>query len=276
MIKIGILNNSPYAADSIMKIQQLADFEVSGIFNQVEYTKSPFALESLLENSSAIYFDQNNAPGYELLKMIIRRSCHIFFQQPFQIKTTELKELVSLQQEAESVIQINNPFLFDREMLKIYDKLESPRLTEVNISVDSKEKIEAELLNVLLFLIKTDPGGLRKIDVFALQGERHLVINLHIHFSSGSVSQLTFNAGEEVEQVNHFFFYTKNHAPIGFKVQPSKKMNDKNELNALGEFANKTMEKEAIILSLSDLQLATLAMQEINEKLKYPEIRLSD
>ncbi|MGQ8338721.1 hypothetical protein ACUNWD_19340 [Sunxiuqinia sp. A32] len=276
MIRIGILNKSQIGVEYIQKIQQFKEFKISGSLNPEECEKSQYAKESLLENSEAVYIAHNGTLEKDFLKMILRKSKNIFLQQAFFSKLTDIKELISLQQEAECIVQINNPYLFTSDVLKISSTLEKPQLTEISINLEEKGKLEFELLNVLLYLSKTDNSGYRKIDVFALQGEKHFLLNLHMQFISGSVAQLNIYMGEKSKSSCKVSIFQKDKVPVNIEITNSETQVSASEKNSLKEFIKSHKNKDATTLSLNDLHLALSALHEIKEKLKYPNISLSN
>ena len=274
MIKIGILTNCQSELELVDEIQQVKDFKVSGVVSRSDGgDNGNQALDELLDATDALYVDKLVGSEIESLKSYLRRSEHVFLKKPFVSSLSGIRQLISFQQEAGSVIQIFNACLFHQDILKLNGKLESPMLIDMEITIDEESKLEGELLNTLLFLCGTEKSDFRKIEVFGLQGTKHSLINLHIQFVSGSIGQLKIFTNKQKPGNCKIHIHQKDSKPICFDMSSGAK-GKKSEQNALKQFAREIKNNTGMVVSLNELFQAVSALQEIKEKLKYPNIKL--
>ncbi len=275
MIKIGIISNSHSEIEFVKEIQKLKEFKVTGTFNNLEKEKEQlYSLEELVDTSEALYIEKLDEPAGETIKSFLRRSTHIFLRNPFISSLSSIRQLASFQQEAGSIIQIYNAGIFHSEILKLKDKLETPLLLDLELTIDDENNLKQEILNTLLFLIGMEKSDFRKLEVFGLQGDKQSFINLHIHFVSGSVAHLKIYTNKNTRQNFRLNIYQKESAPTLLQIKSTIHKKEKPEQNALKHFLKAIKDQDSILLSLNELYQGLNALQEIEEKLKYPNIQL--
>ncbi len=275
MIKIGIISKSQSEIEFIKEIQKLKEFKITGIYNpSTEEKEQHYDLDELLNTSEALYIDNIEEPKIETLKSFLRKSSHIFIRNPFISGLSSIRQLASFQQEAGSVIQIYTPYMFHSEILNLNNKLETPLLLDMEVTIDSNTKLEQELLKTLLFLAGIEKSDFRKLEVFGLKGEQQTLINLHIQFVSGSIAQLKIRTSSVNSESCKIHIYQKESAPTKIETKPISDQKEKSEQNALRHFIKGINKQDSILLSLNELQQALSVLQEIKEKLKYPNIKL--
>lgn len=275
MIKIGIISNSCSEIEFVQEIQKLKEFKITGLLNALTDIKGqPYSLGELLDSSEALYIDKLEVPGTESLKSFLRKSTHIFLKNPFISSLSSIRQLASFQQEAGSIIQIYNPYVFHPEILSMKDKLETPLFLDMELTIDTETKLEQELLKTLLLFSGTEKSDFRKLEVFGLQGKEQSLLNLHIQFVSGSIAQLKVYTQKDNPRSCRINIYQKESAPVQLQIKSTFSIDEKSKQNALNHFMKGINDQDATLLSLNELDQSITALQEIKEKLKYPNIQL--
>ena len=275
MIKLGILAGSDPEVELVEEIQQLKIFKVTGVLRPGEdKNEEKCAINDLLDFSDSLYVDELEEPKIESLKSFLRRSNHVFLKKPFFSSLSGIRQLISFQQEAGSVIQLFNPCLFHPEILKLRTKLETPLLIDMEITIADETTLEQELLNMLIFLSGAEKSDFRKLEVFGLQGTKHSLINLHIQFVSGSIGQLKIFTNKDKPGNCKIHIHQKESPPISLEMPAVEEKGKKAEMQALKNFAKGIRQKDCMLVSLNELFQAVSALLEIKEKLKYPNIKL--
>ncbi len=276
MINIGILSNKQSCIETIKIIQDLDGFKISGIQSKVKQDSEvqSSAIEELIDSSEAVYIDGLADPEVETLKSILRKSTHVFLKEPFFSSPSGISKLIDFQQEAGSVIQIFNPCLFFPEIVRMKGNLDLPLLIDMEVVVQELNDLETELLNTLLFLIGSEGSGFRKIEVFGLQGKDQLLINLHLQFISGSIAQLKLFTSKKLSGKCKLGIYQRESAPISLELDIFDKKNLISEQTALAHFALAIEQNKGNLLSLNELAQAVTAVQEIKDKLKFPNVHI--
>jgi hypothetical protein len=270
MIRIGILSDDHSNAGSIKLIQQFTDFKITGIAhgpNIQDVTPCQYSLEDLLANSDAAYIDTDK-PSFGLIEMAIKNSNHLFLKQIPAVALAEIKQLTNLQHEAATIIHLFNPYIFLPQNLKIPDQLRKTRLINIRLPLLVSE-LETQLLDLLLFLMVSEKNELKKIDVFAFEGENESsLINIRLVFSTGTIAQI--HLGEILKQSQSLIeIFQKDEKYISLQAHQPQNEILKIEQNALRNFMKAIQLKPAISISLNELEKTIFAMNEIREKLKY-------
>lgn len=271
MIRIGILSGDNSSTESIKLIQQFKDFKITGIAQNTDIQDAKtqqYTIEDLVSNSDATYFNIANLP-LELIQMGIKKSNHLFLKKLPDIQLSEIRLLNNLVSEAGSNILLFNPFLFQTEILGIQNHLKTPHLINMRLPLKNTE-LENQLLDSLLFLISTERSECKKVDVFAFKGaQRSSLIHIHLLFSNGCMAQIHLGESVKTNQANVEIFQKDNKyttLPINQNKQHEVKDIEK---NALDLFIRAILNKPTISVSLSELELTIILLDEIKKKLNY-------
>ena len=274
MVKLAIISEGKTEIEFIQKIQGIKDIKITGIASPAKENEHLYNTDELLDQSEAVYLESLKTPSTETLKSFLRKSTHIFLKEPFISSLSSIRQLGNFQQEAGSIIQIYNPFFFHSDVLRMKDKLETPLLLDVEVTVKDKSELEQELLKTLLFIAGTEKSDFRKLEVFGLQGDKQALINLHFQFVSGSIAQIKLYTQKSNRANCRINIYQKESDPLQLELQTSADLCEKSEQNALKQFAKAIKTQEGNLITLTELLQALGALEEIKEKLKYPNIQI--
>lgn len=270
MIKIGIFSGEITDTGPINLVQQFTEFKITGIARATtkqDLAAQQYSIEDLLSNSDAAYIDIGKPP-FGLIEMAIKNSNHLFLKQAPSLLLSEIKQLSNLQHEAGTVIQFFNPHVFLTENLKITGQLKKTKLINIRMPL-AVDELETQLVELLLFLMVAEKSELKKIDVFAFEGNnKSSMTNIRIVFSSGTSVQIqlaeVFKPAQSLIEI-----FQKDEKYVSLQAhQPSTGMK-KTEQNALFNFIRVIQQKSAISISLNELEKTLFILSEIREKLKY-------
>ncbi|WP_423129285.1 hypothetical protein [Gaoshiqia sp. Z1-71] len=272
MIRVGILSEANSVARSTLLINKFRELKLTGISAPVFGVPDKMIVSQageLINGSDAIYLE-TPSPGLPLLRAAIRKSSHIFTRFLPRLTIPEIKNLICLGNEAGSVIQIFNPYIFLSESLDIYGDLLSPLLINIRMAASPGTTYEDQLVYLILYLIHQDKTGSKKTEALMLESDDHsFVLDLRISFHSGTVGHLVFSSRFTGDQ-SMIEIFRKDDAVISFQLAP---LNDTklftSEQNALRHFVSAIKNRPAILVSLNELLQARNILHEITEKLKY-------
>ena len=275
MIRIGILLGDGSNTESIKLIRQFNDFKVTGIVldtDKQDTKNQEYTIEDLVSKSDATYINTCN-PSFELIQMGIKQSNHLFLKQVPKLTLSETKQLISLVNEAGSIVQLFNPYVFLTENLKIQGHLKNPKFINIRLPLLT-QNTESQLLDLLLFLSVTEKNEVKRIDVFAFEGEKKSsLLNIRIVFSTGSIAQI--HLGEMFKSDQSLLeIFQMDEKYISLPSQPNNKEILQTEQNAFNQFTKAIQHKPCISVSFNELEQTIYILDEIREKLKYSECSL--
>lgn len=270
MIRIGILPGNASANESINLIQQFNDFKITGIARDIDKQdaqKQQYSAEELVRNSDATYISLQ-APSFDLIRMGIKKSNHLFLHTSPVLTPEEIRQLISLEAEAGSTVLLFNPLSYLPEQLRIMPMQQVPKWINIRLPINF-EHLNHQLLDLLLFICSIEKSEIRKVDAFALQSQQTPnLITTHISFKSGSVAQLELSDSSCSSQ-HVIEILCQNEKPISLPVNQNEEALALTEKSALKQFILAIRKKQTTIVSLSDLTQALQILHEIMDKLKY-------
>jgi hypothetical protein len=276
MIRIGILSGDVSGTESIKLIQQFKDFKITGIVQDIDHQGSEdqqYTTEDLLANSDAIFVNVQT-PSFELMRMAIKKSNHLFLKRIPKLSVGETRQLINLANESGSTILLFNPLTFLDENLKIQSHLNKQKLITIRLPL-SKTDIENQLLDLLLFITSTEKSEVKKTDIFAFDSAKATgIISIRLAFATGSIAQIELG-GMFTSNQSFVEIFQKDESYISLPTcLPASKTRLRTEKNALEHFRHGIQHKSAISISLNELEQAIICMNEIRDKLKFLNCQL--
>ena len=229
--------------------------------------KQQYSAEELVRNSDATYISLQT-PSFDLIRMGIKKSNHLFLHTPPVLTPEEIRQLISLEAEAGSTVLLFNPLSYLPEQLRIMPMQQVPKWINIRLPIKF-EHLNHQLLDLLLFICSVEKSEIRKVDAFALQSQQTPnLITTHIAFKSGSVAQLELSDSSCSSQ-HVIEILCQNEKPIYLPVDQNEEALALTEKSALKQFILAIRKKQTTIVSLSDLTQALQILHEIMDKLKY-------
>ena len=198
MIKLGIFGDQFTNTKLLEQLKTMPGVMVSGVYfsgNSVvpegfEELASP---ESLMDISDALLILSEKSVSSDLIRMILRKSKHLFLKSIPNLNVREIKELIDLEKEAGIVTYTYNPFNYIPWFDLYKTKYEKPFLINLRTSFEGTIiKPAQEILLLVTAVNGVAQSNYKKIEVFGMsESGEGLIINLRIEYENGSVINMT-------------------------------------------------------------------------------------
>ena len=270
MIRLGILSDNGSIPEPVRSMTQFKEIQVVPVSFDPEQSNEKLmtATEKMISASDGIYYGLPHL-SYDLIKLAIRSSVHLFCSTIPRLTIREATELTNLENEAGCIVQILHPYIFQSQNLKRFQKLQSPFFFEMRIKPHPGLLPEDQLILLLLFLIHLDSSIFPKVDVHSLEGEEDFfVLDMRLTFSSGSVAHIMMSP-QLPEKQSLIEIFQKNQPMISFQSGSSSKPGLSGpEQNAIRHFIKAINKEQSVRVSMNDLFQALQILEEIRGKLK--------
>jgi hypothetical protein len=200
MIKLGIFADQSTNPQLLEMIKALPDASIVGVnFSGNAEVPSGYQEFSspvdLMEISDAILILSNKSISIDLIKLMLRKSKHIYLSAIPNLNVKEIKELLDFEKEAGIVSYIYNRFNYFPFFDRPDNKLETPILINLRTCFEGKLiKPSLELLLLITALNHLVKSNYKKLEIFALnESASQLIVNLRIEYSNGCVINLTIS-----------------------------------------------------------------------------------
>jgi len=222
MIKLGIFGDQTTNHELLGQLNTIPEVEVAGLyFSGNAVVPDGFPMFSspigLMDVSDALLILSDKSISNDLVKLMLRKSKHIYLKSVPGLHIREIKELIDLEKEAGIVTFIYNPFNYNPYFDPFNNKYEKPFLINLRTCFEGEViKASHEMLLLVTALNRLVQSNYKKLEVFGLQdSSSRLVINLRIEYNNGCVINLTVSQ----EKIPGFceIFQTKER--IQFEIQ---------------------------------------------------------
>lgn len=198
MINLGIFGDQSSNPELIRMIKNIPEVAVAGVYfsgnvpvlNGFREFYSPVELMRL---SDAVVITSDKNISSDLIKLILRKSKHIYLKAIPPLSLREIKELIDLEKEAGIVDFIYNPFDFIPYFDSLLKKNEKPVLINLRTCFEGNTlKPANELLLLLTALNKIVQSNYKNTEVVGLKDSfGQLVVNIRVEYENSSVANLT-------------------------------------------------------------------------------------
>ena len=222
MIKLGIFGDQTTNHELLGQLNTIPEVEVAGLyFSGNAVVPDGFPMFSspigLMDVSDGLLILSDKSISNDLVKLMLRKSKHIYLKSVPGLHIREIKELIDLEKEAGIVTFIYNPFNYNPYFDPFNNKYEKPFLINLRTCFEGEViKASHEMLLLVTALNRLVQSNYKKLEVFGLQdSSSRLVINLRIEYNNGCVINLTVSQ----EKIPGFceIFQTKER--IQFEIQ---------------------------------------------------------
>ena len=209
MLKIGVVGVGHLGKIHLKCIQQIAEYELVGIFDSNEEVSETISrefnttafnsFEELLEKCDVIDIVTPTLSHYDYARKAIIASKQVFIEKPITHTTKEAKTLISLASEANVKVQIGHVERFNPAFLSVQEHLENPmfiethRLAEFNprgTDVSVIHDLMIHDIDIILSIVKSNVKRISANGV-AVVSETPDIANARIEFDNGCVANLT-------------------------------------------------------------------------------------
>ena len=222
MIKLGIFGDQTTNHELLGKLNTIPEVEVTGLYfsGNVEVSDGfPVFLSpiGLMDVSDAILILSDKSISNDLVKLILRKSKHVYLKSVPSLHIREIKELIDLEKEAGIVTFIYNPFNYNPYFDPFSNKYEKPFLINLRTCFEGEViKASHEMLLLVTALNRLVQSNYKKLEVFGLHDSNNqLVISLRIEYNNGCVINLTVSQ----EKISGFCEIFQKSKRIQFEIK---------------------------------------------------------
>lgn len=275
MIKLGIFGDHTTNPELLDQLKKMPEVEIVGLyFSGNAIVPDGFPVLSspigLMDVSDAILIQSDKSISNDLVKLILRKSKHIYLKSVPSLHIREIKELIDLEKEAGIVTFIYNPFNYNPYFDPFTKKYEKPFLINLRTCFEGEViKSSHEMLLLVTALNRLVQSNYKKLEVFGLQNESNqLVISLRIEYNNGCVINLTVSQ-EKIPGFCEIFQKTER---IQFDIQTSlyiqyPQLNQ--EYTAISNFIRLIQNRDKKANSFDSLLNGVQIVHEIKEHLRF-------
>jgi hypothetical protein len=224
----------------------------------------------LMDVSDAILILSDKSISNDLVKLILRKSKHVYLKSVPSLHIREIKELIDLEKEAGIVTFIYNPFNYNPYFDPFSNKYEKPFLINLRTCFEGEViKASHEMLLLVTALNRLAQSSYKKLEVFGLQETNNqLVINLRIEYNNGCVINLTVSQ----EKISGFCEIFQKSKRIQFEIQTPlyiqyPQLNQ--EYTAISNFIRLIQNRDKKANSFDSLLNGVQIVHEIKEHLRF-------
>jgi hypothetical protein len=275
MIKLGIFGDQTTNHELLGLLKTMPGVEIVGTYfsgNTADPEGFPVFSSpiGLMEVSDAILILSDKSISNDLVKMILRKSKHIYLKSVPSVHIREIKELIDLEKEAGIVTFIYNPFNYNPYFDPFSNKYEKPFLINLRTCFEGGAvKASHEMLLLVTALNRLAQSSYKKLEVFGLQETtRQLVLNLRIEYNNGCVINLTVSE-ERLAGFCEIFLKSKRiqydiQAPLYIQVPQLNQ-----EYTAISNFIRLIQDRDKKANSFDSLLNGVQIVHEIKEHLRF-------
>ena len=275
MIKLGIFGDQTTNHELLGQLKTMPGVEIVGLYFSGNATNPDWfpVLSSpigLMDVSDAILILSDKSISNDLVKMILRKSKHVYLKSVPSLHIREIKELIDLEKEAGIVTFIYNPFNYNPYFDPFCNKYEKPFLINLRTCFEGEViKSSHEMLLLVTALNRLAQSSYKKLEVFGLQDPNNqLVISLRIEYENGCVINLTISQ----EKLPGFCEIFQKSKRIEFDIQSPlyiqyPQLNQ--EYTAISNFIRLLQNRDKKANSFDSLLNGVQIVHEIKEHLRF-------
>ena len=198
MIKLGIFGDHTSNAELMGQLKNMPEVSVAGVYFSGNTPvpkdfKEFYNPIELMDIADAILIMSDKSISSDLIRLIVRKSKHIYLKTIPHLNIRELKELIDLEKEAGIVNFIYNPFDFIPHFDPFTNQYERPLLINLRTCFEGLSlKPANEMLLLVTAINRVIQNNCKKTEVFGLKdSQNQLVVNIRIEYENSSVVNLT-------------------------------------------------------------------------------------
>jgi hypothetical protein len=198
MLKLGIFGDQSSNVELMRQLKTMPDITIAGVYFSGNATVPDdftelFSPIELMELSDAILIMSDKSISSDLIRLILRKSKHIYLRTIPHLNIREIKELIDLEKEAGIVNYIYNPFDFIPHFDPFLNKYDKPLLINLRTCFEgSILRPVNEMLLLVTAINRVVQSNYKKTDVFGLKdSDDQMVVNIRVEYENSSVINLT-------------------------------------------------------------------------------------
>ena len=278
MIKLGIFGDQTTSSDLLDQLKTMPGTEVAGVYFSGNASVPAGFVEllsptGLMDISDAILILSDKTISCELIRLILRKSKHMYLKTIPNLSIKEIKELIDLEKEAGIVTSIYNSFSYIPSFDPFSNKFEKPLLINLRTCFEGNSiKPSHEMLLLLTAMNRVVQSNYKKLEIFGIRESGvQINLNLRVEYENGSVFNLTISQ-EKVPGWCEIFEQSKrtifNFEPPLSVLYPYLNQ----EYIAIGNFVRLIQYQDKKSNSFDNLLHGVQIVHEIREHLRFNEI----
>ena len=280
MIKLGIFGDHSSNPELVAMINTIPGVAIEGVYfsgdmpvpKGVREFVSPI---ELMMQSDAIMVISEKSISNDLIKLILRKSKPIYLKAIPPLSLKEIKELSDLEKEAGIVACIYNSFDFIPQFDFVSKKNEKPLLINLRTCFTETALVPVnEMLLLVTALNRIVQSKYKKTEVFGLQdADGLLVVNCRIEYENSSVVNITLSYAKSSGYCE--IFTVSGTTKFEFEQPLYNAFPDNNnEYTSILNFVHVLQQQDQPVNSFDNLQNGVRIVDEINEHLRFNDIRV--
>lgn len=280
MLNLGLIGDIQLLEPFTKKAQELREIYITGKSSvgtqpgNFRVSMPEFNRIELIERSDALLINHFSLLPFQMLCDMVKKSKHFFATSYPNLNVDECNHLTKLATEAQTIIQIANPFYYFPAVQWLSSNIKQPSLIEV--SYFKNEPPEANLLIQLLLMLK-DAAGVnpRKASAVSFHSAPadSEINNLYMEFGNGTVATINFGKLSERNEFkiktyakNQFTnfdlirnHYTCNNSPVDLSALK--------KINETDDFLQSILQKKQKTTHLEDYSSVIQTIQKVSSGL---------
>lgn len=241
MLNTGIVGHHNHSAylEELNTSQKLA---VSGIFDPSFQFESPkeipqqlifTSFSELLKVSEAIIFASPDNTYFPLIELAVKQSKPVFLHSTYYLNEEELQHLITLQDEAQSLIQVYHPFYMHDAFIEYRQLGKTPLLIDCHYGGMNEKNLLPTVRHQVSAILSLFTKQVKRVTANTISSFSEVpdIISLRLDFFNGSIANILVNSIEKKEQHTIRLFEYNSHYLIDFsnhKLTCSDSVNDFN------------------------------------------------
>ena len=209
MVNLGLIGNIYHMKSYIEKAYELPQINIAGkSITETGSKNEDYSLPipeysriELVKYVDALFINRFSSLSFQLLSDIIKESKPFFAASYPDLSPEECVQLSKLAREAQTIIQVANPFLYLPSVQWLNQNLKKPAYIDVALSKKEEEKFEDLLVKMLLMLKEMTDGKPKKIKAifFEMKSENEVFRNINLEYGNGSIVNfnIKYSANQE-------------------------------------------------------------------------------
>lgn len=200
MLNLGLIGNIQQMKSYINKAYELPEINISGISpvgkkRASEDFRLPvpeFSHLELIKRADALFVSRLSLLSFQIISDIIRDSKSVFVASYPGLSPEECSQLNKLALEAQTIIQVVNPFFYLPAVQWLNQNLKKPTYIDISFSKKEEGEFDDLLLQLLLMLKEMTDGKPKKTNAifFERKVENEIFRNINLEYSDGSIVNL--------------------------------------------------------------------------------------
>jgi len=197
VLKVGIIGSTEHSQEITTAFQQLSGkFRLIGNFDASNFTPSEeekLSLRTFIQKTDCLFFSDEKSSTISNILLAVKALKPIFIHSPQLLKSTDIKSLLKVAEEANVKIQLENKWWFHPAFLAVREEINRPSFIELKQNFKTSVAFPSNLifsaLNTVQLLakskIKKSSASVHSIANLTID-----VVNIQLEFENGCVANV--------------------------------------------------------------------------------------